>query len=186
MATSPLPRRGGLPAPAGWPIGDFVNRRRLLKGLLGFSLLGVAQAAPRPLRVGVEACPYCNMTILDARYAAQMVSQTGKVYAYDDVGCLLDHLLGYGGPRVRPKELYVADFAASSRREARFLPVNQAVFLYSERIRTPMGVGLLAFARTSDLEAYLRERPQHHGAVLRWNDLLERGRRQAWVPGFGR
>ncbi|RDI95197.1 nitrous oxidase accessory protein nosl [Meiothermus sp. QL-1] len=165
-----------------------MNRRSLVKGLLALSLGGVplALAAPRPLRVGVDACPYCNMTILDARYAAQMVTSTGRVYNYDDVGCLLDHVLGYGGPRATPRELYVADFAASSRKEARFIPVNQALFLYNERIRTPMGVGLLAFSGPAALEAYLKERPQHAGERLRWNDLVALGRKRPWVPGYGR
>lgn len=168
-----------------------MKRRTLIKGLLALPLgSGVLQpglAAPRPLRVGVEVCPYCNMTILDTRYAAQMATSTGKVYNYDDVGCLLDHLLGYGGTKVSPpKELYVADFATSERREARFIPVLQAHFLFNERIRTPMGVGLLAFSSASAMEQYLKERPQHAGEKLRWNDLLARGRKQAWVPGYGR
>lgn len=167
-----------------------MKRRTLIKGLLtlplGFGVLQPALAAPRPLQVGVEACPYCNMTILDARYAAQMVTSTGKVYNYDDVGCLLDHLLGYGGPKVSPRELYVADFATSQHREARFIPTQQAHFLFSERIRTPMGVGLLAFSSASAVEEYLKERPQHAGEKLRWNDLLAGGRKQAWVPMYGR
>ncbi|AWR85461.1 nitrous oxide reductase accessory protein NosL [Meiothermus taiwanensis] len=167
-----------------------MKRRTLIKSLLGLPLgLGLLQptlAAPRPLRVGVDACPYCNMTLLDARYAAQMVTSTGRVYHYDDVGCLLDHLLGYGGPKATPREVYVADFAASERQAARFLPAQQAYFLYHERIRTPMGTGLLAFASPGALEAYLREKPQHAGEQLRWNNLLARGRQRAWVPGYGR
>ncbi|GIW26084.1 nitrous oxide reductase accessory protein NosL [Meiothermus sp.] len=167
-----------------------MKRRTLIKGLLALPLgpgvLQPALAAARPLRVGVDACPYCNMTLLDARYAAQMVTTTGKVYAYDDVGCLLDHVLGYGGPQATPREMYVADFAASERREARFLQVEQAHFLFNERIRTPMGVGLLAFGSAAALEAYLKERPQHAGEKLRWNELLSRGRKRPWVPGYGR
>ncbi len=167
-----------------------MKRRALIKGLLalplGYGMLQPALAAPRSLRVGVDVCPYCNMTILDARYSAQMVTNTGKVYNYDDVGCLLDHVLSYGGPKVAPKELYVADLAVSERREARLIAVNQAHFLFNERIRTPMGVGLLAFSSNTALEAYLKERPQHAGEKLRWNDLVARGRKQAWVPGYGR
>lgn len=167
-----------------------MKRRTVIKGLLalplGFGVLQPALAAARPLRVGVDACPYCNMTILDARYAAQMVTTTGKVLQYDDVGCLLDHVLGYGGPQATPKELYVADFATSERKEARFLQVEQAFFLFNERIRTPMGVGLLAFKSARELDEYLKERPQHAGEKLRWSELLARGRKQAWVPGYGR
>lgn len=167
-----------------------MKRRTLIKGLLTYPLVfGVLQpalAAARALRVGVDVCPYCNMTIMDARYAAQMITTTNKVYNYDDVGCLLDHVLGYGGPQATPKELYVADFATSKRKEAHFIPANQAHFLLNERIRTPMGVGLLAFSTATALGAYLKERPQHMGEKLRWNELLSRGRKQAWVPGFGR
>lgn len=167
-----------------------MKRRTLIKGLLtlplGLGALQPALAAPRPLRVGVDVCPYCNMTILDARYAAQMITSTGKVYAYDDPGCLLDHLLGYGGPKATPNELYVADFAVSERKQVRLIPVNQAHFLFNERIRTPMGVGLLAFGNAKALEDYLLEKPQHAGEKLRWNDLLARGRKLAWVPGYGR
>ncbi len=163
-----------------------MDRRALLKAFTFWSLTR-AWATPRPLRVGVDVCPYCHMTILDARYAAQMVTTTGKVYFYDDIGCLLDHLLGYGGPPAKPKELYVADFAQSTRKGPRWLPAAQAVYLYGERIRTPMGTGLLAFAGRSDLEAYLKEKPQHlDSEVLTWQALLARGRRQPWVPGYGR
>ncbi|GEM88097.1 hypothetical protein [Meiothermus granaticius] len=49
-----------------------------------------------------------------------------------------------------------------------------------------MGVGLLAFRSAGELEDYLKERPQHAGEKLRWNELLVRGRKQAWVPGYGR
>lgn len=163
-----------------------MNRRILIKGLLFLPLLQPALAAARPLRVGVDVCPYCNMTILDARYAAQLISTTGKVHLYDDLGCMLDHLLGYGGPRVASREVYVADYAASQRSEPRFLPAESAFFLYHERIRTPMGVGLLAFGSQAALEGYLRQQPQYQGSRLRWDELLARGRKQAWVPGYGR
>jgi copper chaperone NosL len=163
-----------------------MKRRSLLKMLFALPF-GLALAAPRALRVGVDVCPFCNMTILDARFAAQMITGTGRVFNYDDVGCLLDHQQGRGGPRVRPAQQFVADFAASDRTSPRFLVAGQARFLFNERIRTPMGVGLLAFGRAEELEAYLRQRPQFADAQrLDWNDLLRLGRQRAWIGGHGR
>ncbi len=144
-------------------------------------------AAPRPLRTGVDVCPYCHMTILDARYSAQVITSTGRVFFYDDPGCLLDQLAGHGGPQITAREVYVADFASSERNRAAFVAAERALFLFHERIRTPMGSGLLAFSAAAGAAAYLRERPQFaDGQQLRWQQLLERGRKQPWVPGFGR
>ena len=67
-----------------------MDRRRFLAGLASGVFLAQALAAPRPLRVGVDACPYCFMTVLDARHAAQAVNPQGKAFFYDDPACLLD------------------------------------------------------------------------------------------------
>ncbi len=159
-----------------------IHRRDLLKGLGSLLLLAYAQAQ-KPLRVGVEACPYCFMTILDARYAAQAVSLGGRVFFYDDPACLLDQLNGWGGPELKAREIYLADFKGSTRREARWVPATKALLYHHTRIRTPMGSGLLAFRGREDLEAYLREQPQHRGGrPLTWAEALKEGEKRTWVP----
>jgi len=163
-----------------------MKRRDLLKGLIGlgvpWSLQVLAEA--RPVRVGVDVCPYCNMTVIDARYAAQMVTRTGKVYSYDAIECLVDHLNGYGGPRVEPRELYAADFAASTAKAAAEKPVNELVFLYHRRIRTPMGGGLVAFAQSEDADRFVRERRLGGVRRLTWAELVAEGKQHAWVPPY--
>jgi hypothetical protein len=58
--------------------GEAMERRRFLGPASPCPSSLEALAAPRALRVGVEACPYCFMTILDARHAAQAVNPQGK------------------------------------------------------------------------------------------------------------
>ena len=163
-----------------------MKRRDLLKGLIGLGVpwsLGVLAEA-RPVRVGVDVCPYCNMTVIDARYAAQMVSRTGKVYSYDAIECLVDHLNGYGGPKAAPRELYAADFAASRADRAGLRAVDGLVFLYHRRIRTPMGGGLVAFARPEDADRFVQERRLKGVRRMRWDELVAEGRQHAWVPPY--
>ncbi|WP_287372236.1 nitrous oxide reductase accessory protein NosL [Oceanithermus sp.] len=163
-----------------------MKRRDLLKGLIGLGVpwsLGVLAEA-RPVRVGVDVCPYCNMTVIDARYAAQMVTRTGKVYSYDAIECLVDHLNGYGGPKAAPRELYAADFAASRADRAGLRAVDGLVFLYHRRIRTPMGGGLVAFARPEDADRFVQERRLKGVRRMRWDELVAEGRQHAWVPPY--
>ena len=163
-----------------------MKRRDLLKGLIGlgvpWSLQVLAEA--RPVRVGVDVCPFCNMTVIDARYAAQMVTRTGKVYSYDAIECLVDHLNGYGGPKVQPGELYAPDFASSTAKKAEERPVRELMFLYHPRIRTPMGGGLVAFARAEDADRFVAGRRLKDVRRLTWEELVAEGKEHAWVPPF--
>ncbi|WP_456410973.1 nitrous oxide reductase accessory protein NosL [Oceanithermus sp.] len=164
-----------------------MKRRDLLKGLIvglgvPWSIQVLAEA--RPVRVGVDVCPFCNMTVIDARYAAQMVTRTGKVYSYDAIECLVDHLNGYGGPKVEPRELYAPDFATSTAKEAALEPVDALVFLYHRRIRTPMGGGLVAFAREEDADRFVQERRLKGVRRMKWAELVTEGKQHAWVPPY--
>ncbi|WP_114313081.1 nitrous oxide reductase accessory protein NosL [Thermus caldifontis] len=157
-----------------------MNRRTFL---LSAPFLLQALAAPRALRVGVEACPYCFMTILDARYAAQAVNPQGKAFFYDDPACLLDQLNGWGGPSPTAKEVYLADFAESTRTAPRWVAAEKAVLYHNPKVRTPMGSGLLAFGSREALEKYLKKRPERAGGrVLTWAQALREGERRPWVP----
>lgn len=162
-----------------------MERRHLFRlaagGLLAF--LPRAQAAPKPLRVGVEACPYCFMTILDARHAAQALNPQGRAFFYDDPACLLDQLNGWGGPELRPREVYLADFGRSERARAFWVEAEKALLYHHPKVRTPMGSGLLVFGSREGLEAHLQDRPERRGGrLLTWREALEEGKKRPWVP----
>jgi copper chaperone NosL len=154
-------------------------------GLLGLSLANLpALAQPRPLRVGVDRCPYCNMTVVDARYAAQLVTPLGRSYHYDAIECLADHLNGHGGVEVEAGELYAADFANSTARNAVYLPVETLLFLQHPRIRTPMGGGLVAFSEQEAADRFIAQRRLSDVRTLTWEELLAEGVNHPWVPPY--
>jgi hypothetical protein len=70
---------------------------------------------PGPVVVGTDRCPYCSMSVIDARFAAQQVTVSGRVHVYDAIECLVDHLAGHGGPALAAGWCFVADHAASTR-----------------------------------------------------------------------
>lgn len=149
----------------------------LLKGLVaGWAM------AQRPLQVGIDRCPYCQMTAIDGRFAAQHITPLGRVYRYDAIECLVDHLNGHGPPAPEIGELFAADFAASSAANAHYLPVEALLFLHHPRIRTPMGGGLVAFGEAAAAERFIAERRLRDVRTLDWHALLSEGAAQPWVP----
>ncbi len=141
-------------------------------------------AEPHPTVAGVDACPYCSMTIVDLRFAAQVVTPTGLVLHYDAIECLADHLNGHGPTPPDVAETYLADAATSSLEGADYLKAEDAVLLYHPRLRTPMGGGLAAFADAAAAESYAAQRRLQDAEVLTWAEVLARGADDPWVPDY--
>ncbi len=165
-----------------------MNRRDLIKAIAFFGVPYAfrALAKPRPVRIGVDVCPYCFMTVVDGRFVAQVVVETGKYYNYDSIECLADHVNGYAayGPtvRVKPKEWYLADYAASSGRKAVLKDAEKMVVVHHPRIRTPMGGGLAAFSTRAAAEAFVRAHRLKGARFYTWREILKEGKEHPWVP----
>lgn len=59
-------------------------------------LITSCQKGPKEIMYGHENCEFCSMTIMDDKHAAQIVTNTGKVYVYDSIECMLRSLEFYG------------------------------------------------------------------------------------------
>jgi copper chaperone NosL len=141
-------------------------------------------AEPHPTEAGVDTCPYCSMTIVDLRFAAQVVTPTGLVLHYDAIECLADHLNGHGPTPPEVAEAYLAEVTTSSLEGAEYLPAEEAVVLYHPRLRTPMGGGLAAFADVASAQTYATDRRLQNAETLTWSEVLARGADDPWVPDY--
>lgn len=134
---------------------------------MAFVAAGVAcgQPSPRPIRYGHELCQYCRMTITDPRFAAQLVTRTGRVFSFDDIGGLVAFM---NEERVPPAEVHSTWVHSFSHPELQ-LDATTARFLRSDRLRTPMGSQLAAFLPGREGDSIGAELG---GEVLRWEEVL--------------
>lgn len=160
------------------------RRRFLARGLaLGAALAtGRALADPRALNVGVDACPYCNMPVIDGRFAAEGISEGGRTLVYDAIECLLDHEAGHGPPAPQLRERWLADRTASSRMTVAWLDAQEAVLLHHPRLRTPMGGGLAAFGTEADALAFADANRLSDARLLGWDEAAAEASALPWVP----
>lgn len=65
---------------------------------------------PQPIKYGVEACYYCKMSIVDNRYAVQIINKKRKVYNFDDIYCCRE-ILSEGGIKTEDiAAMYINDY----------------------------------------------------------------------------
>jgi copper chaperone NosL len=142
-------------------------RRRLTRRwpivLAALVAAGCGRPAPRPLAEGTDVCDHCHMTMVERRFGGELVSVTGKVTPFDDVGCLAMAAIELDSTRIH--SLWVSDFLEPDS----LATVERMVFLRTDSVRTPMSYGIVAVRpgpRADSLEAAL-------GATrLAWSDVV--------------
>lgn len=103
---------------------------------------------PRPVHLNKDACDHCRMTIMNPQFPAQLVSQKGRQYVFDDISCMVafrkDH------PEITFVGFYVSDFSTPHA----FLEVEKAAFIQSPDLHSPMGGNTAAFASQDSARIY--------------------------------
>lgn len=146
--------------------------KRLERTALILMLVGLAAScAPRSSEVGPpeiaygqDICETCGMIISDARFAAATAMEDGSVLKFDDIGDMMRY------HATRPNLLVQAWFVHDNPSET-WVVAQNATFVLSPGIASPMGHGLAAFA---DPAAATRYAVEIGGEVLAFNELRSR------------
>jgi copper chaperone NosL len=136
---------------------------------------------PPELRAGRDECAECGMLIYDERCAgAFLVEGAGgrEHLLFDDVGCMLDRELD-GQTEQKIVGRFVRDYST-----AQWVGSDQATFLRSgnDRLRTPMGSGIVAFADRAGAERGVAE---FGGQSTTYDALLDARREERARPSGG-
>lgn len=157
------------------------GRAALMAGATSALLLscGDEPAGLRPpeIEYGEEVCDHCSMILSDARFATAMAVRTARgdtaYRSFDDVGALF--LYARSHPDLRVLARWVHDYGTGS-----WLPAEDAVYVQSSEIASPMAHGVAAFAtrdRAEELAAGVE------GQVMDYAGLADLARSGAFEQG---
>jgi copper chaperone NosL len=132
------------------------TRVLLLLVLVSSSACGVRADGPPEIQVDRTACSHCGMLISEPVYAAAYRAPGADPRVFDDIGCLLEAVRKE--PARSSLRFWFHDLTTTV-----WVDGQQAVFVASPALRTPMGGGLIAYRdRTAAREGAAR----HQGSVI--------------------
>jgi copper chaperone NosL len=103
------------------------------------------------------------MTIMDNRFAASLLTNKGRTYAFDAAECMVQYLAEpHDGVTV--KAIRVSDFSSPGS----MTDANNAFFLICEKLPSPMGGNLTAYAH-ADTCRLMQSR--FGGSMFTWKEL---------------
>lgn len=131
--------------------------------VLGMAVLSAcAKPGPEPIAYGKDSCTNCGMMASDRNFGAEMITKKGKILKFDAVECLATYLDKAGD---KAGTLLVVDHSDPSR----LIDATKASYLVSEKVASPMGKNLSAYA---DRGAANRMKDQYSGRVLSWPETV--------------
>jgi copper chaperone NosL len=88
------------------------------------------------------------MFITDDRFVTQVVTTKGKAYKFDSIECMVEFLAEGSLPADQIHSAWVSDY----NEPGKWIKAEEARYLQSVNIRSPMGANLAAFSSLQDLE----------------------------------
>jgi copper chaperone NosL len=97
---------------------------------------------PVPVEDG-DMCSFCKMAISEKQFAAEIITDDERVLKFDDVGCLLRYRQKAAG-ELKPAAIFVSDYDSRE-----WIMAENAFFVKSKTVKSPMGSGIIAYGDRS-------------------------------------
>ena len=135
----------------------------LISGLLTLSFSSCS-TEPQPIRIGQDNCDFCKMTISDNRFGAEIITKKSKIYKFDDAHCIKAFLDSKKIGQQEIAGIYFTDFIPPHQ----LINVNEAYYLQSPSLKSPMNGNIAAFSHKDSLTKTL---PIFYGNTITWEDM---------------
>lgn len=145
------------------------NNQKLMPMVLIAPFFLMMQSCDRgaePISYGKDACYSCKMIISDQRFGAEIITNTGKAYKFDDTHCLKSFYKSGYLEESKIAAVYIVDYAQKEK----LIPADKAFFISGDEIRGPMGGGVAAFETESSMLPF---KNKLHAKQLSWKQVLE-------------
>ena len=150
---------------------NFLDRFRrpkieaILFFILSFSFLSCAKIEAVPIKLNVDSCDFCKMNIADGKYGAELITQKGRVYKFDDIMCMMNYCKDNGSVKI--ESYYVLNFTQDNV----LIPAETAFYLSGGDIHTPMRGNIIAFSKENDAKLVA---PKLKAEFISWKAILEK------------
>ena len=128
---------------------------KLLKSKLGMMSFVVVlffsscqPSGPEPININKDLCSFCKMTISEAHYAAELITQKGRIYKFDDIQCMTAYMKE--NAETSFGSFYVCNFPENNE----LIPAETAYYIIGGELRSPMAGNIAAFKTKEEAEKY--------------------------------
>ena len=118
---------------------------KYLISIMFFTLYACNNKEPKPIKLNIDQCAFCKMQISDGKFGAELITDKGKVFKFDDISCMIAYAYEH---KTNVNAFFVNDFTKDNF----LINVNDAHFLINGSISSPMRGNIAAFDNETALK----------------------------------
>lgn len=139
---------------------------RYVAAALMLAAFTACSPTPRPLVFGSDHCVHCKMKIVQPQYGAELVTNTGKVYTFDAIECLIQ----FKQEALWDQSKIAHELVVAFDKPTELIDANSCVFIRSPQLPSPMGMYLTAVSSQGNIQEIIRE---YEGELYDWASLQQ-------------
>ncbi|CAM3644824.1 hypothetical protein FSS13T_01870 [Flavobacterium saliperosum S13] len=118
---------------------------------------------PKPIKLNSDSCDNCKMTISNGKFGAELITEKGRHYKFDDISCMVK--FAKSGTSVPAKAFYVNDYLQDNT----LIAADKAFYLKDGTINSPMRGNIAAFSSKPEAEQY---QTKLNAAPSSWDEIF--------------
>jgi copper chaperone NosL len=103
------------------------------------------------------------MGIVDVRFGSELITDKGKIYKFDDIGCMIRFMKTGAVEQKNISRTVVVNY----EKQSDFIDADKAILIISETTKSPMGFNITAFSNKESVSKI-------EGKVFSWNELFNK------------
>lgn len=103
---------------------------------------------PKAIKLNSDSCEFCKMTISNGKFGAEVITQKGRHYKFDDMSCMIQYVKD--NPQVKYTSFYVNDYLQDNA----LIPAEHSFYLKGGNINSPMRGNMAAFSTQAEANEY--------------------------------
>jgi len=139
--------------------------KRIIKiGIIAAVLIVITNCSPKPkpIEYGADNCAFCDMTVMNNKFSAELVTDKGKVYKFDAIECMLRY------HHRNPENEYALYLAADYFNPGELIDATNSTFIISEYLPSPMGAYLSCYSSQNAATAMV---DSIGGTLYSWQEI---------------
>lgn len=108
------------------------------------TLISCDSNEPKPIKINTDSCDFCKMTIANGKFGAELITQKGRYYKFDDLACMVQ--FAKSNTVVPYQSFFVNDYLEDNM----LIPVETAYFIKGGKINSPMRGNVAAFSSAKE------------------------------------
>jgi copper chaperone NosL len=118
-----------------------------------------------PIKLNVDNCDFCKMSIADGKYGAEVLTEKGRTYKFDDIMCMTNYCKENSKTKI--SAYYVHDFTQDNV----LIPAPMAHFISGGAVKSPMRGGVVAFSSEKDAKEF---GTKLNAELITWDAVLKK------------